>query len=324
MDLNRFKIYIASAFALFLLASGSVVAQQEAQFAHNRFYNTAYNPAFVGSVNGICATGLYRQQWVGFKDQNNGDKIAPETYGVSINSPIGILHGGIGGTIYNDKLGYWNEIGLTINYAYRVDVGMGNLGIGVQVGFINGKIDFSKLIEGALDPDDPVLAGKAQESDMLLNFGFGLHYFVPDKFYVGLSSTRLTESSSPGDILAYKTKRHYYLSAGYFFTFQNNPSWEIEPSILVKSDAVKTQIDIAAMVKYNNKVWGGVSYSTIRVVDPLSILVGLAIKDVRIGYAYTIPSSNIGSSGSHEVMVGYCFKIDMDRGRRSYKNTRFL
>ncbi len=323
MNLSQFKIYIVGVFTLSLLVSETVSGQQEAQYAHNMFYNVTYNPAFVGSVNGICATGLARQQWVGFKSQN-GDKIAPETYSISLNSPIGILHGGIGGTIYNDKLGHWNEIGVSLSYAYRVDIGMGNLGIGVQVGFINGKIDFSKLIEGALDPDDPVLAGKAEESDMLLDFGFGLHYFVPNKFYVGLSSTRLSESSSPGDILAYKTKRHYYLSAGYIFTFQNNPSWEIDPSILVKSDAVKTQIDIAAMVKYNNKVWGGVSYSTIRVVDPLSVLVGLSIKDIKIGYAYTIPSSNLGSSGSHEIMVGYCFKIDMDRGRRSYKNTRFL
>ncbi len=323
MNLSQFKIYIASVFTLSLLASSAVIAQQEAQYAHNMFHNAAINPAFVGSLNGICATGLARQQWVGFKDQN-GDKIAPETYSISINSPISVLHGGIGGTVYSDKLGFWNEIGVSLSYAYRVDVGMGNLGIGVQFGFINGKIDFTKLIEGALDKGDPLLDGKAQESDMLLNFGFGLHYFIPNKFYVGLSSTRLSESSSPGDILAYKTKRHYYFSAGYIFTFQNNPSWEIDPSILVKSDITKTQIDIAALVKYNNKVWAGVSYSTIRVVDPLSILVGLSIKDIKIGYAYTIPSSNLGSSGSHEVMVGYCFKIDMDKGRRSYKNTRFL
>jgi hypothetical protein len=75
---------------------------------------------------------------------------------------------------------------------------------------------------------------------------------------------------------------------------------------------------------YNNKVWGGVSYSTLRVLDPLSVFLGLSIKDIRIGYAYTVPTSAIGSSGSHEIMVGYCFKINLDKGRRSYRNTRFL
>ncbi len=159
---------------------------------------------------------------------------------------------------------------------------------------------------------------------MLLDFGFGLHYLIPNKFYVGLSSTRLSESSSPDDMLAYRTKRHYYLSAGYEISFPNNPSFVIEPSLLVKSDAVKTQFDLAALLKYNNKVWGGVSYSSLRVMDPLSVILGLKIKDLRIGYAYTIPTSQIGSGGSHEIMVGYCFKINMDKGRRSYRNTRFL
>jgi hypothetical protein len=59
-------------------------------------------------------------------------------------------------------------------------------------------------------------------------------------------------------------------------------------------------------------------------MDPFSVLLGLSIKDLMIGYAYTIPTSAIGSSGSHEVMIGYSFKIDMDKGRRSYRNTRFL
>jgi len=81
---------------------------------------------------------------------------------------------------------------------------------------------------------------------------------------------------------------------------------------------------VAALLKYNNKVWGGVSYSAIRNMDPISVLVGMRIKDVRVGYAYTIPTSKIGSSGSHEIMIGYCFKLNFDRGRRSYKNTRFL
>jgi len=59
-------------------------------------------------------------------------------------------------------------------------------------------------------------------------------------------------------------------------------------------------------------------------MDPVSVLVGVKIKDVRVGYAYTVPTSKIGSSGSHEVMVGYCFKLNFDKGRNSYKNTRFL
>lgn len=297
-------------------AGVQVIAQQEQHYAQNMFNQLSYNPAFAGSIGAICATGLMRQQWVGFDG-------APETYSINIQSPVNILHGGMGASIYQDQLGPQKEIGVKIMYAYRTDLGLGNLGIGASIGFINGTIDFSQFVAGeTIKDEDPLISSSGEESDMMLDFGFGLHYFIPDKFYVAISATRLSEQQS--STLSYTEKRHYYLNAGYEFAFPRNPSFVLEPSILIKSDAVKTQYDIAALLKYNNKVWGGVSYSAIRVMDPLSVILGVKIKDIRLGYAYTIPTSEIGSSGSHEVMVGYCFKLDFDKGRRSYKNTRFL
>jgi len=304
---------------IILLPVSFLQAQQEQHIVQNMFTHIAYNPGFVGSVNGICATGVMRQQWVGFDG-------APQTYSINIHSPLAVIHGGVGASIYQDQLGFQKEIGVKLMYAYRHDLGMGNIGIGVQVGFINGTVDFSQFVEGenVRDAGDVLISGKQEVSDMLLDFGFGIQYFVPEKFYIGISSTRLSEQESPTNILAYKTRRHYYLNAGYEFALPSNPSFVIEPSILVKSDGTKTQYDVTGLLKYNNKVWGGVSYSAIRVMDPLSAIIGMKIKDVKIGYAYTIPTSQIGSGGSHEVMVGYCFKINFEKGRRSYKNTRFL
>ncbi len=314
-------IYRALCAVIFLFPLIPLQAQQEQHNAHNMFNQVSYNPGFVGSVGGICATGLVRQQWVGFKDEE-GNNVAPQSYSINIHSPLNIVHGGVGASIYQDQLGFQKEIGVKLLYAYRKDIGMGNLGVGVQVGFINGSVDFASLEKGARDAGDPLIEGKGDQSDMLLDFGFGIHYVVPEKFYVGLSTTRISEQQST--TLSYNTARHYYFNAGYEFAFPGNPSYVLEPSILIKSDMVKTQYDVAALLKYNNKVWGGVSYSAIRNMDPISVLLGLKIKDVRVGYAYTIPTSKIGSSGSHEIMIGYCFKINFDRGRESYKNTRFL
>lgn len=311
------KIYTIVLTFLFIL--GGIVeasAQQEQHNAHNMFNQLSYNPGFAGSVGGICATGLMRQQWVGFDG-------APETYSINIHSPLSILHGGIGAHIYQDQLGPMKEIGVKLIYAYRKDIGMGNIGIGASIGFINGTIDFSQFIPGeTIRQTDPLFTSSQEVSDMVLDFGFGVHYVVPEKFYVAFATTRLSQQRS--ESLSLDTKRHYYINAGYEFAFPNNPSFVLEPSILIKSDGVKTQYDVAGLLKYNNKVWGGVSYSAIRVMDPISALVGVKIKDVRIGYSYTIPTSKIGSSGSHEIMVGYCFKLNFEKGRRSYKNTRFL
>jgi type IX secretion system PorP/SprF family membrane protein len=315
------KIYFRALFLIFVtLSSIQVNAQQEAHFTHNMFNNIYYNPGFVGSVGGICATGLARQQWVGFDDAD-GNNVAPNTYTISIHSPLNFLHGGVGLNVTSDKLGYQSEIGVKVMYAYRLDLGMGNLGIGAALDFFNGTIDFEKLQNGAEDPDDPLLSAGGP-SDMVFDFGFGLQYHVPEKFYVGLAATRILESESTR--LYYKYKRHYFLTGGYEWQFPNSPAFVLEPSLLIKSDAVETDFDLAVLLKYNNKVWGGVSYSSFGVMDPFAVLIGLQIKDIRIGYAYTIPTSAIGSGGSHEIMVGYCFKIDFEKGRRSYRNTRFL
>ncbi|MBM3436214.1 MAG: type IX secretion system membrane protein PorP/SprF [Bacteroidetes bacterium] len=321
MHTIQMKKYIRALFlASMILPIVKINAQQEPHFTHNMFNNIFYNPGFTGSVAGICATGLARQQWVGFEDAD-GNNVAPNTYTVSIHSPLDFLHGGIGLNVTSDKLGFQSEIMAKLMYAYRMDLGMGNLGIGIQLDFFNGTRDFAKLLDGAANKEDGLLQG-GNQSDMILDFGFGLQYHVPEKFYFGLSSNRILESESVN--LYYKYKRHYFLTGGYEWQFPNNPSFILEPSLLVKSDAVKTDYDLAVLLKYNNKVWGGVSYSSFGVMDPIAVLLGLQIKDIRIGYAYTIPTSAIGSGGSHEVMVGYCFKIDFEKGRRSYRNTRFL
>jgi len=330
------KTFELRQFLLIILLSVSVVpvfSQQEPHFTHNMFNNMAINPGSAGSNDAICATGLVRQQWVGFKDPD-GNKVAPETYLFSINSPIRLVHGGVGLTFVQDKLGFSKDMNLKIAYAYRFDFGMGKMGIGLDIGFVNKSADFSKYEPLEEDPLLDKLSG--EQSDMLIDLGFGAFYMVPNKYYLGLSTVQLMEGKgktlaeyvSPdvnGSLaLRYNLKRHYYLAGGYEFPWPGNPLFEIDPSVLVKTDGVKTEYSLAALLKYNDRVWGGLNYSTLRVMDPLAVMLGLHFKDFRVGYSYGIPTSAIGSSGSHEVMVNYCFKIEIDKGRRSYRNTRFL
>jgi type IX secretion system PorP/SprF family membrane protein len=321
MDFYRMRQYIKVIFLCCLLFTViGVNAQQEPDFSHNMFNNVSINPGFAGEVNAISAIGIAHQQWQGVQDEY-GTGISPKTYSISIHSPLSFLHGGLGLNIYQDQLGYQKEVGVKLMYAYRMDVGMGNLGIGFQVDFVNGTTDVEGLRNGAIHPDDPLL-NDANPSDMIFDFGLGVHYVVPGKYYLGLSSTRLLETKS--DKLYYQYKRHYFLTGGYQFSFRSNPAFEIDPSLLVKYDGVKVEMDIAALLMYNNKVWGGVSFSTIGMIDPISVLVGVKIKDIKIGYSYGIPTSKFGSGGTHEILVGYDFKIEFDKGGRSYKNTRYL
>jgi hypothetical protein len=83
------------------------------------------------------------------------------------------------------------------------------------------------------------------------------------------------------------------------------------------------QFNISGLVMYNNKFYGGLGY---RLQDAVSVLVGVNIKGLRIGIAYDICTSSLTkyNSGSLEALVSYCFKIDTDKYKRSYRNTRFL
>ena len=103
-----------------------------------------FNPAFAGSSGGICATGLVRQQWIGFKDPD-GSKTAPVLYSLTVDSPVKFLHGGVGGSIYQDQLGFFKDIALKLGYAYRMDLGPGDFSIGLELGLQNSSYDFSKF-----------------------------------------------------------------------------------------------------------------------------------------------------------------------------------
>ncbi len=298
--------------------------QQEAQFSQNMFNQLAINPAYAGVRKAICATGLIRQQWAGFEDPE-GNKVAPRTYLISLDSPVRFLHGGLGATIYNDEIGFEKNIGAKISYAYRINIGKGNLAFGAQVGFLDKSVDFSKF--KLLDDGDPVFMSKGKESVFLTDYAGGLYYQIPEKFYAGVSASLLNQTSGTiGTIGTAETmnKTHYYLMSGYYISVSGGAGLVINPSVLVKTDWYSAQYDINTLLIFNDKYWGGFSY---RVEDAVAVILGMQFKDFRIGYSYDITTSKLGtagSSGSHEFMMGYCFKIELEKIRGTYKNARYL
>jgi type IX secretion system PorP/SprF family membrane protein len=312
--------------------STSIFAQQDAQVTHNMFNNLFVNPGYAGITKQICVNTILRQQWVGFKDPD-GNKVNPETYILSLDSPIRFLHGGIGLSVYNDKLGFENNLGVKIDYSFHLNIGIGTLGIGIAAGFLNKTIDFSKF--KPIDLNDQALMSQEKQKTFITDVSFGLFYNIPGKAYVGLSSTQLIQSDMKIPNLNSELVRHYYLVGGYHWVIPSSPSWELSPYLLVKSDLASTSFDFCGMVKYENRFWAGVNY---RLQDAVSILIGAnpfnapglnpALANLRIGYSYDITTSSIGkekrSSGSHEIMLGYCFKIVTTPKVTKYINTRFL
>ena len=312
---------------LFLIFSALVIsglhAQQAPIFTNYSNSYAVINPGYYGMSEGVNAMATYRNQWTGFKDDVTGDVVNPRTFFMSADMPIKILGGGVGLSIMKDQLGFESNTAVNLGYSYHLDLGMGTLGMGLAFSFNNRAIDFSKA--HPLNSGDPVIPS-GQESDMLIDFNFGLYYMVPETFYVAASTTNMLErkgkalegkSSSSASMVGDRT---FYVMAGYEYQFAD-PRFMINPSVLMLSDIASTQFNASARLWYNNKFWFGVNY---RYQESVDVLVGFVIKGVQISYAYDINTMGLKLPGSHEVSVSYNFKLDLDKSPRIYRSIRYL
>jgi type IX secretion system PorP/SprF family membrane protein len=320
MRLYFFMRFISGVFLLSAFSLG-LKAQQDPQFTHNMFNHAFINPGSYGLSDGITVTGIFREQWVGLKDDNNY-KVSPETFLLTADAPIRFLRGGVGIGIAQDKEAYTKNMLVKLGYAYHLNIGNAKIGIGINANFNNKSIDKDKL--NPVDASDPVLLGLTSDGVMISDMSAGIFLQKP-RYYIAFSSTQLFEtekSPSTADGVAYfKNRRHYYLTGGHDFVFPAFQGYVFTPSVFLKSDGTTIQADINVMAKYNNKIWGGATY---RINDAVAIMIGMAYKDIEIGYAYDIPTSRIAATGSHEIMARYRFKLERDKTRSGYRNTRYL
>lgn len=305
-------------------------AQQDPQFTQFMHSKLIYNPGYAGTSQAICANVLYRQQWVNFPG-------APKTGLLSFDMPIGQLPIAIGLNVMSDQIGYDKTLFARLALAYNKPLGAGVLGVGIDGGILQKQFNGTWVTPdgtSVYDPTIPNYQSYNNSSTLMTNtnlnkltydFGVGVFYNIPNKMYVGLSSTHLAaqDIKADGDV-KFALARHYYLVGGYTFLLNNVHG--IQPNIKVKSDAASTQLDINLTYIYNNMFWVGVSY---RMQDAIAPMVGakfLRDRSLKVGYSYDVTTSKIKgySSGTHEIMLGYCFNLKKTPKITSYSNTRFL
>lgn len=315
---------------LVLIAPIYAIGQQDVQwtqFMYNRLY---YNPAVAGSGGAICINGMHRSQWVGFTG-------APVTQNINANIPIRQLGGGIGVSIVNDQIGFFQSISFDLMYAYQFQLSDGTLGVGIGASFLNKSLSDAAWIPADFNPQNPTgpindfaLAG-ANANGFQIDATFGA-YYQNETWWAGVSSNRVIESrvlvdnyAGSGSSAAFKNARHYYVMGGYNWAIPGT-NWELQPSTIFKlSSGSAYTADMNVTGVYNKKLWGGVTY---RLNDAVAAILGYQFTpSFRAGYSYDIGTSAVAgaSGGSHEIMAQYCFKIEIPptpKGR--YRNPRFL
>jgi type IX secretion system PorP/SprF family membrane protein len=312
------KLY--SLFLFFIITTITGLSQQDPLSSHYMFNTLTYNPGVSGISGMICATALNRQQWVGFEG-------APSTTIFNISTPLPFFKGnsGAGLLIESDNIGFDKDINLSAAYSQHLDLGSGKLGIGLSLGMLNKKLDPTwEIPSGDIHTPasgDPLIP-ENKESYVAFDAGLGL-YYKADKYYAAVSVTHLNQPKIKYTKGTPYVSRHYYLTAGYNLQLRN-PSLELIPSMFAFSDGKVVQFTLTSLLRYNKKLWGGVSY---RAGDALIGMIGVELYNgLKLGYAYdfTISDMSNGSSGSHEFMVNYCFDMNFGKSPMRYKSIRFL
>ena len=315
------KKLLLSALVLF---AGASYAQQDPQFTQNMFNKLAVNPGFAGTSNAYCGTLISRQQWMGFEGN-------PQTNLSSLDAkirPFDRFNSGVGLTIMQDEIGPEKTFSAKLAYAYHKTIGNGLLSVGVEGGVYNKNINGDWVTggffgDGSEDPSIP----NGEASDLSFDLGVGAYYVTTD-YYVGISSTHLTAPSLSGKAtrssFVYSLARHFYVMVDYKISFSS--PFVFKPSIFIKSDVSSTQIDVNALLEWNETVWGGFTY---RYEDAVAILAGVnvpMIDGLKVGVSYDFSTSilNEYNDGSLEFMLGYCYPIKNPLKIQRYKSVRFL
>lgn len=316
----------------------NIVAQQDPQFTQFMYCRQAYNPAYAGTSGAICFDGLYRQQWTNFPG-------APKTGLFSFNmNAVPAIGLGAGLTVMNDKLGFDNTTmaRLAVDKMFPIGETGALLSVGLDAGILQKRIDGNWVAPQTLN--DPAIpsntntqlggTGAPVLNKTTPDFGAGLYFTIPNKMYVGISTSHIgaqelkgaknpSTSTNAGWNLTFNMARHYYLIGGYTFSFDGGDH-NITPNIKVKTDARATQLDLNVTYMYKRMMWLGASY---RMQDAIAPMLGYqAPFGLKVGYSYDVTLSKIKgySSGTHEIMLGYCFKPKNVERIQSHGNVRFL
>ncbi len=309
---------------LFCGLSTLLLGQQEQHYTQFMYNKLALNPGYAGSHDAACFTGIYRSQWIGLEG-------APETQILSFDMPLLNKRVGVGMNIVRNTIGISEKWTIDGIYTYRVRLGRGTLGLGVQASVRYFGMDFtdSRLrATQAISSDGGIPVGA--QNKYVPNFGAGLYYST-EKYYIGLSAPRFLQNNIDFNNLSGVLGRevpHLYLMTGILW--QINQTTKLQPQLLLKYvDNTPFDIDVNVNAIFMDRYTVGVTYraggsSEVGFGESIDFLVAAQLnKQFLLGFSYDITLSEIKdyNSGSIEAVVRYC--LDAAEGEEII-NPRFF
>jgi type IX secretion system PorP/SprF family membrane protein len=301
--------------ALTLLSVGSLKGQdpQFTQFFANPLY---LNPAFAGTAYCPRVNLNYRNQWPSIP----GSFV---TYNASYDQYVRGLKGGVGGYVMSDVAGKGslttNRVALMYSYSQALSRKV-SINFALEAAWFQKSVSWDKLTFGdQIDPrrgfiytsNDVQRGGNVNKAD----FSAGMLLYS-DVFYFSFSVDHLTQPNE--SLILSESRLPMKFTAAFGASILAGPVNKkndivISPNILYQRQGDFQQINIGLYAKKGPVVFG----TWYRFNDAFILLVGLELKNLKVGYSYDLTTSELSTAtgGSHEVSASYRFNCKPKRRR---------
>lgn len=310
---------------------------------------TYLNPAATGDIDFIRVRAAGRIEFL-------GSHASPKNYLLTGDSPFKLFGKRIGAGLVVNSQSYdlFQNLQVGAQGSYKLSFKKSTLSIGVQLGYYHSKFKGSEFnlkdLEnsgndeegGEGENPDSGSGGGFTEQDYeiptndvkggVFDVGVGIKFEHP-KFHVALSAmhltnpkVKLTENGETTTDIRYmesKLPLSLYFDAGGNIAIKNSLI-SLQPSLLVGSDFKKIDGLAELRATYNGKVTFGFNYRYNRAAG---VMAAIAIKNFFLGYSweYDYSASPKGSTGNHEIVLGYQFKMDLGgKNMFSHRSIRIM
>lgn len=292
---------IMMVFALLPFASS---AQQH--FNYNQYMHNLgpINSALYPSDPSNSFNAIVRKQWVGIDG-------APSTLILNGHTPLKRFQAATGLNLSYDSFGVEKVFDVNAFFARSVRLSKDEEYLSASLSFGFNRYE---AVYSTLDRQDPAFRDDIFESSA--NLGFGVMYYIPEKFFAGFSAPRLSlrELGIGSGRSEYSLNTPYYIMAGYLIAL--NDVFKIKPVILAsETKGLSTMIDFSTTLYIADAVGLGLNYGTKRELGTqVSIF---ANNRLRFGYSFQFGTESYGVSNlgnnTHEIGLGYRFGKDLKK-----------
>lgn len=283
-------------FAIILITSISVVAQQDPNYTLYRYNMNLVNPAYAGAHEGAELGVNVRSQWANVEG-------APETQSLFFGTGVGKKLG-LGVSVINDRTFIEDQTSLAIDVSYYITLNTNiDLYFGVKVGANSYSANTGGLLTFGIS-EDPSLTNL--DGGFSPNVGAGVYlkaenYFVSFSVPKILSPDRLEQNNGLARLGTDKV--HMYLAMGY--DLKISESVVFKPSTMARYvDSAPLSIDLTAAFQFYERFEPGIAYRLDEGISGFAIF--NAANWIDIGYAYESAFDKqieSISNGTHEIFL---------------------